>query len=164
MCSNNEGVDVSFLLNTGFVEFIIIYVTIMFLLIIIKPWRKLKKLSIKDLTLDFDFYIDTRSSSKMSSWSVNDIETNSKLSLEDFIYFITNKVYQNVPLSLNDEDNFEELYIKYRQFKNFENTAKIYYKKNYLFNIKFDYISKLVQEYKKVKKDVCRKLNEEVYN
>lgn len=150
----------SFLLNTGFIEFSIIYVTIIILLIIIKPWRNLKKLSIKDFTLDFDFYIDTKNSSKMTNWSVNNVETNSKLSLEDFIYFITNKVYQNVPLSLNDEDNFEELYIKYRQFKNFENTAKIYYKRNYLFNIKFDYISKLVKEYKKVKKDVYKKLED----
>lgn len=150
----------SFLLNTGFIEFSIIYVTIIILLIIIKPWRNLKKLSIKDFTLDFDFYIDTKNSSKMTNWSVNNVETNSKLSLEDFIYFITNKVYQNVPLSLNDEDNFEELYIKYRQFKNFENTAKVYYKRNYLFNIKFDYISKLVKEYKKVKKDVYKKLED----
>lgn len=148
----------SFLLDTGFIEFSIIYLTIIVLLIIIKPWRNLKKLSIKDFTLDFDFYIDTRNSNKMTNWSINNVETDSKLSLEDFIYFITNKVYQNVPLSLNDEDNFEELYIKYRQFKNFENTAKIYYKRNYLFNIKFDYISKLVKEYKKVKKDVYEKL------
>lgn len=150
----------SFLLDTGFIEFSIIYITIIVLLIILKPWRNLKKLSIKDFTLDFDFYIDTKNSSKMTNWSVNNVETNSKLSLEDFIYFITNKVYQNVPLSLNDEDNFEELYIKYRQFKNFENTAKIYYKRNYLFNIKFDYISKLVKEYKKVKKDVYKKLED----
>lgn len=154
----------SFLLNTGFIEFSIIYVTIIILLIIIKPWRNLKKLSIKDFTLDFDFYIDTKNSSKMTNWSVNNVETNSKLSLEDFIYFITNKVYQNVPLSLNDEDNFEELYIKYRQFKNFENTAKVYYKRNYLFNIKFDYISKLVKEYKKVKKDVYKKLEDNNIN
>lgn len=150
----------NFLLDTGFIEFSIIYITILVLLIIIKPWRNLKKLSIKDFTLDFDFYIDTKNSSKMTNWSVNNVETDSKLSLEDFIYFITNKVYQNVPLSLNDEDNFEELYIKYRQFKNFENTAKIYYKRNYLFNIKFDYISKLVKEYKKVKKDVYKKLED----
>lgn len=155
---------ISTILTTGFIEFSIIYLTIIILLIIIKPWKNLKKLSIKDITLDFDFYIDTKNSNKMSTWGINNIETNTELSLEDFIYFVTNKVYQNVPLSLNDEDNFEELYVKYLQFKNFENTAKIYYRKNYLFNIKFDYISKLVKEYKKVKKDVYRKLENNTEN
>lgn len=155
---------ISTILTTGFIEFSIIYLTIIILLIIIKPCKNLKKLSIKDITLDFDFYIDTKNSNKMSTWGINNIETNTELSLEDFIYFVTNKVYQNVPLSLNDEDNFEELYVKYLQFKNFENTAKIYYRKNYLFNIKFDYISKLVKEYKKVKKDVYRKLENNTEN
>lgn len=155
---------ISTILTTGFIEFSIIYLTIIILLVIIKPWKNLKKLSIKDITLDFDFYIDTKNSNKMSTWGINNIETNTELSLEDFIYFVTNKVYQNVPLSLNDEDNFEELYVRYLQFKNFENTAKIYYRKNYLFNIKFDYISKLVKEYKKVKKDVYRKLENNTEN
>lgn len=138
----------------GLIEFSVIFIAACILLI--KCFHYVKELTIgKDgLSVKFDFYIDTKSEpTNPNEWTIIKVGKHSNeltsLSLEDFKYFVMNNVWKQIPLSENDVENFckiRELYEK--SMCSDEGVFKKFWQRNYLFNIKFEQISKMVKEYR----------------
>lgn len=150
-----------------FIKFgcIFIFAVVIVSIIIYNLLKLTKKftLTYKDITISFDFYVDTKSeSTDPKDWAIKknnkELET---LSLEDFKYFVIHMLYLQIPLSKNDLDNFEKIYKIYKDDLPEESTIfEKYYQRNYKFNIKFEEITKIVKSFKKTQKEVFQNLKD----
>lgn len=111
--------------------------------------------------MKFDFYIDTKEESKdPTQWTITKIGSSSEpkdLSLEDFEYFVSNDIWKQIPISENDKENFKKIESLYKDNVNKDIIMKKYWQRNYLFNIKFSQISKMVKSYKRTQREVLEK-------
>lgn len=148
-----------------FAKFLCIYILI---IVIIHSFLKklpdlIKKFTLKykDISVSFDFYVDTKTeSTDPNDWT---IKKNSKeletLSLKDFKFFVINKLFLQVLLTKNDLDNFEKIYKIYEEELPDESTIfEKYYQRNYKFNIKFEEITKIVKSFKETNSEVLKDL------
>lgn len=112
------------------------------------------------VSVKFDFFIDTKDEPKdPTQWSVVKVGKDKEpkdLSLEDFKYFVVNNVWKQIPLSDNDRDNFTAMKSLYEGSVDNDLIIKKYWQRNYLFNIKFSQISKMVKSYKATWEEVLR--------
>lgn len=141
-------------------EFLLVFVLICILLC--KSFRYVKEFTFgKDgISVKFDFYIDTKAEPKdPTQWSIIKVGKDKEpkdLSLEDFKYFVINNIWMQIPLSDNDRDNFKAIKSLYEGVIDNDIVIKKYWQRNYLFNIKFNQISKMVKSYKITKEEVLR--------
>lgn len=146
-------------------EFFLIFVLVCILLA--KTFRYIRTMTFtKDgVSVKFDFYIDTKNEpANPNEWKVIDVDNiNNTLSLDDFKYFVTNNVWKQIPISENDRNNFRK--INELLSSNTLGTDEIvrkYWQRNYLFNIKFSMISRLVKEYKQTWREVLLRSENEL--
>lgn len=139
-------------------EFLLIF--ILACIIIFKIFKYLKTLTItkNGVTVKFDFYIDTKNEpDNPNEWSISKVgKKDTSLSLEDFTYFVQNNVWKQIPLSENDRENFTKMKA---MLTDDPSIVKKYWQRNYLFNIKFSLISRMVKEYKQTWSEVLAQTN-----
>lgn len=115
----------------------------------------LKHLHLKrhGLEVDLDFVVEDKDVRDRFKWRGTD-ESSQKTSLPftDFMYFIEKKLYLQVLLTKNDLVNFEHL--GSIPAGKLEPVARCFYNKSYVFNVKFEYLSKIVEDYKKTEREV----------
>lgn len=133
-------------------EFLLIF--ILACIIIYKVFKYMKTLTItkNGVSVKFDFYIDTKNEpSNPKEWIASKVDGKTSLSLDDFTYFVANDVWKQTPLSENDRENFAKM----KSLLTDDPTiVKKYWQRNYLFNIKFATISRMVKEYKQTWSEV----------
>lgn len=139
-------------------EFLCVFVLVC--IVIRAAFKKLTAFTItKDgLTAKFDFYVDTKNEpTDPTKWEAASVSKKQDCSLESFRYFVVNDIWKQIPLSKNDTDNFEMMQSAFGGSAKDEVIEK-YWQRNYLFNIKFADIDRLVREYKVTKEDVFRSI------
>lgn len=142
-------------------EFLLIFSLIC--IILFKSFRYIKEFTFgkEGISVKFDFYIDTKEESKdPTQWTITKIGSSSEpkdLSLEDFEYFVSNDIWKQIPISENDKENFKKIESLYKDNVNKDIIMKKYWQRNYLFNIKFSQISKMVKSYKRTQREVLEK-------
>lgn len=145
-------------INAG--EFLLIFV--LACVVLGKSFKYMKEFAFgKDgISVKFDFYIDTKEEPKdPTQWSIMKIGKDKEpkdLSLEDFKYFVINNIWKQIPLSDNDRNNFTAIKSLYEGAIDNDLIIKKYWQRNYLFNIKFNQISKMVKSYKAIWEEVLR--------
>lgn len=147
-----------------FVEFLLVFSFAVVAVFRLLPYLRKLSLGRSGLQAEFDFVVKTNDIEDKERWPEDkpaQLKKLDTLSLEDFKYFVQNKLYEQIPLSRNDLQNFDALYLIYAQhYKDrFDVAAENYYNHNYMFNVKFVLISEIVQEFKKTKKDVLDSKN-----
>lgn len=118
----------------------------------------LRKLHFKKsgFEVDIDFVVDDETTRNRFKWrGVSEATEKSSLKFEDFVFFIRKKLYLQVPLSENDLANFKHL-DKVSDEK-FLPVARSFYSRSYVFNVKFEHLSKLVEDYKRTENEVLKK-------